>query len=802
MQERYSPKTLAYRLKSISWMLFTICITSVICVAQIDRAAFTGTVTDATGAVIQHAQVQVVDLATGLKSEAQTNSKGAYLVPGLAVGTYAVSISHEGFGMVSFQNVLLEVGLTRVLNAALRVSIPGEKVQVEASQPLEQTSPEVSGVINEQQIKEIPINGRDWATLLVLAPGAIDDGGGDQRTIRFAGRGRDDNNYMIDGVDATGIQEQAQKSTTRLQISEDAISEYRVSSALYSAEYGAGAGGQVDIETKSGTNAYHGSVYEYFRNNVLDARSFIDFDPFGNPVRPPFRMNQYGFTLGGPIKRGKTFFFLSYEGLRQLEDFTQAGFVPSAPLRAAVLAKSPQLAAIISAYPKGNTNFGVCTDPRSDPCADEFRHESPNVVNEDSFLVRLDHQISANTTFYARAQRNVSFSKAPLGAPNALLDTQQVITHPANYMLALAHTLSPTLFNEFKFGVNRAPFHNPQASVLPYDVTLDSGQFTELFNNNTDNEVGTTLGWIDNLSLTRGRNTFKMGIEIRRVRLNQGITADNNYTFPDASGLINGQLSSIAFRASWCCHGLRHTFVLPYFQDEWKVRPNITLNLGIRWEYYSVITEAHDRMTIFDPTCSGGVLPGTNMPVPDICPKGSPAYFPSYRNFDPRVGISCDPTRFHDKTVVHAGFGIYHGAGQNDDLNASLESDTTRINVTNVEDPTLAYPVDPTQFAADQFLSPRALARHRHDLYVEDWGLSVQQLLPKEFTFQAGYLGTHGVRLFARNFINQCEQFDPVPTCTRPFPNFGEIDIKRDAGTSHFDALQMSLQRNLPKTGC
>ena len=191
------------------------------------------------------------------------------------------------------------------------------------------------------------------------------------------------------------------------------------------------------------------------------------------------------------------------------------------------------------------------------------------------------------------------------------------------------------------------------------------------------------------------------------------------------------------------------------------------------------------------------------MPVPNICPKGAPAYFPSYRNFDPRVGVSWAPGAFHDKTVVRAGFGIYHGAGQNDDLN---ESDTTRINATNVEFPTLAYPVNPTQFANDQFLSPRALARHRRDLYVEDWGLSVQQLLPKEFTFQAGYLGTHGVRLFARNFINQCEQFDsvlanptdpssPIPNCTRPYPNFGEIDIKRDAGTSHFDALQLSLQK-------
>jgi len=475
MRERYSFKRyVGSFLERSFWLLFAVAVAAQASVAQIDRAALTGTVTDPTGAVVQRAQVEAVDIATALKSDAQTNSRGVYLVPGLAVGTYAVTISHEGFGTVSFQDVLLEVGLTRVLNAALRVSVPGEKVQVEALQPLEQTSPEVSGVITEQQIREIPINGRNWATLLVLAPGAIDDGGGDQRSIRFAGRGRDDNNYMIDGVDATGIQEQAQKSTTRLQVSEDAISEYRVSSSLYTAEYGAGAGGQVNIETKSGTNEYHGSVYEYFRNNLLDARSFIDFDPFGNPVRPPFRMNQYGLTLGGPITRGKTFFFLSYEGLRQLEDFTQAGFVPSAPLRAVVLAKSPQLAPIIAAYPKGNTNFGVCNDPTSDPCVDEFLHQAPNVVNEDSFLVRLDHQISANTTFYARAQRDVSFSKAPLGAPNALLDTQQVITHPANYMLALAHSFSPTLFNEIKFGVNRAPFHNPQASVLPHDVTLDS----------------------------------------------------------------------------------------------------------------------------------------------------------------------------------------------------------------------------------------------------------------------------------------------------------------------------------------
>ena len=165
----------------------------------------------------------------------------------------------------------------------------------------------------------MPTNGRNWSTLTILAPWAQDDGGGDQRTIRFAGRARDDNNFTFDGVDATGIQEQAQKSTTRLQVSEDAIAEYRVDSALYDAQYGSQAGGQVDVVTKSGTNDFHGTIFGYLRNSVFDAREFIDPAPI-----PPFRLGQYGFTLGGPIKKDKTFFFLNYEGLRQLQAQTYA----------------------------------------------------------------------------------------------------------------------------------------------------------------------------------------------------------------------------------------------------------------------------------------------------------------------------------------------------------------------------------------------------------------------------------------------------------------------------------------------
>jgi hypothetical protein len=435
-------------------------------------------------------------------------------------------------------------------------------------------------------------------------------------------------------------------------------------------------------------------------------------------------------------------------------------------------------------------------------------------INEDSFLVRLDHSFTAQTKLEARASRDLSLTSAPLGN---LFDLQKVDTHPANYVLALQHTFSPRVFNEVKFGINRAPYHNPQTSVFP--VEIDSDNFEALNNSATDNEVGTTFGYIDNLSISHGRHTFKTGIEVRRIRLNQGVTENDAYMYSDNLSLIyNGQVFPVAaggdglrhgpgnvqLFGSWAGHALRHTFVLPYFQDEWKVKPNLTLNLGLRWEYYSVVSEAHGRMSIFDLGACGG-----------FCPAGSPPYFPNYRNWDPRVGIAWAPASFHDKTVIRTGFGIYHGAGQNDDLNASLESDANqkvqigsanvpaRFSISSLDDPNLAYPVTPSTLPAiDLALGPRALLRHRRDLYVEQWGLSVQQALPRDFIFQASYIGSHGVRLFARTNENLClvpPQIDPVTgldtRCPRTLPAFGEVDIKRNDGTSSFNGLNLSVQR-------
>jgi hypothetical protein len=399
--------------------------------AQVDRAVLEGTVSDPSGGVIVGASVKVVAVETGLSEEQQTNSKGYYRVSGLAVGGYTVTIAKAGFKTNVIEDVTLRVGQTRTLDIPLGVGTINEHIDVKASTgPEDRSSAEAATVIDTVQISELPNNGRDWASFTLLAPFAQDDGGGDQRTIRFAGRARDDNNFSFDGVDAGGIQEQAQKSQTRLQISQDAIEEHRVNSALYDAEYGTQAGGQVDVVTKSGTNDWHGTVFGYFRNSVFDARNFNDYDLNGNPAVPPFRMGQYGMTLGGPIVKDKAFFFISYEGLRQLQSTTQQFAVPSGvccgqlssgppltiPYQRYVLNTSPQMCTIMQAYP-WRASVGALNGcaPRftypdtafqtsSDPNADIVTAATPTTIHEDTWLARIDYRFNNKTTLYGRAQ--------------------------------------------------------------------------------------------------------------------------------------------------------------------------------------------------------------------------------------------------------------------------------------------------------------------------------------------------------------------------------------------------------------
>jgi len=821
-------------------------------VAQVDRAVLEGTVTDPTGAVMRGARVQVLAVDSGISEEQQANSNGYYRFPGLAVGRYTVTVTSPKFTTKVIDEVALQVGQIRTLNIQLQVGAVAEKVEVDASaEPAERSSAEASTVIDTTQIANLPNNGRDWTSFTLLAPFAQDDGGGDQRTIRFAGRARDDNNFQFDGVDAGGIQEQAQKSQTRLQISQDAVEEYRVNSALYDAEYGTQAGGQIDVVTKSGTNDWHGTVFGYIRNSIFDARNFNDFDLNGNPAVPPFRMGQYGMTVGGPIKKNKTFFFLSYEGLRQLQSTTQQFTIPSGvccsdlpggaglSFQQLVLNTSPQMCGIMQAYPwrasvgaiNGCSARFVYPDgafqTTSDANADLLTAATPTTIHEDTWLVRIDHRINQKTLLYGRAQRDISQVNAPNGS-SLPADKLQTINHPANYLVALQQTFTPNVFNEVKGYINRAPFHNPQSSALTFAV--NAADFVGLNDNTADIEVGTTFGVIDNLTWTHGRHAFKTGMEIRRVRLNQGQTADNLLSFGSETDMTTATLSGISFIAPWCCHGLRRTFYMPYFKDEWKITPTLTFTAGLRWEYYGVAHEATNRTTVFDLNQFHGVCLGSRsintLPVPPSsgpvntapCPKDPALYDPNYKNIDPRVALAWAPGALNGKTVFRAGFGIYHGAAQNDDLNAGLESDTFRVKVNQSVALSPAFeqttPDLSSVTAQKQASHPRALQREdRRDLYAETWGLTVEHELPQDFQFSVQYLGSRGVRLFSRGGVNLCTTpvtFNPVDgDCVRPLdqfypdPNnpdpFGSVDIKRDIGSSTYNALGVSLERRFSK---
>jgi len=808
--------------------------------AQVDRAVLEGTVTDPTGAAIVGASVLTVAVDTGIKEEQRANSRGYYRFSGLAVGRYTVTATDAGFKTHVIEGVILEVGQTRTLDVRLEVGAIAERVEVTATAaPVERSSAAASTVINTDQIANLPNNGRDWASFTLLAPFAQDDGGGDQRTIRFAGRARDDNNFQFDGVDAGGIQEQAQKSQTRLQISQDAVEEYRVSSALYDAEYGTQAGGQIDVVTKSGTNQFHGSLFGYLRNSVFDARNFNDFDINGNPAIPPFRFGQYGMSIGGPIVKDKLFFFLNYEGLRQYGGATTRVLVPSPSIQRQTLAQSPQMCSILQAFPwRASTGtIGNCSpvfvypdgafvDQTSNqlPDSDQFTAPAPTTVHEDTWLARIDYAINAKTLLYGRAQRDISLVSGTNGA-SVPYDLVQTINHPANYFIALQQTLSTAVVNEAKAFVNRAPFINPQVAPLTYAVNTNN--WVKINDNNADHEVGTTYGVVDNLTWVHGAHTFKTGIEIRRVRLNQGKTADNNLYFSDNSGtadtgFVNAALYQIAFTSSWCCHKYRRTFYMPYFQDEWKVTPTLTLNLGLRWEYYGVASEADNRTTVFDVNQFHGVCLGsgsTNGPFPTPintppCPRNPALYNPDYRNFDPRIGFAWAPSVFNGKTVIRSGFGIYHGAAQNDDLNAGLESDRYTAFV-NLDPSGPGTPLLPAYQQEVPNLSglgsnvanlqqPRALQRHgRRDLYVETWGLSIDRELPANFLASVQYIGSHGVRLFSRGGVNFCAtKPDSNGNCTRTLDQYypggdpyGSVDYKSDIGASTYNALLLSLQR-------
>src|SRR5262249_21535588 len=413
--------------------------------AQVDQAAISGTITDTSGAAVQGAKVELLSTATGLHRETTTSASGIYHLPALPIGNYKITVLKEGFKSVEFPNVELSVGQPRTIDVRLEVGTISSTVQVSSAvETLNRSSAEVGGLIETEQIKQIPISGRNWASLMLLAPGAINYGDGAQRAIRFSGHSLDDSNFTFDGVDTSGVQEQTQKSDTRLNIALDAIQEFRVSTSNYTAESGAAGGAQVNVVSKAGTNQFHGGTFYALRSDKLHSRS-----PFDGPTLPPFTLHQFGASAGGPVVKDKAFFYLNYEGLRQSLGETFTNFVPSAAFRAQVLAKSPALKPILDAYPLGQKSVNSVSD--------EVTRVATHTVREDAGMARFDYRFNDKNTTYVR----YNVDNAYIDDPTDALGSHNVVPHiPSNIVVQYQRTFSPTTINEAKIGMNRANYHN------------------------------------------------------------------------------------------------------------------------------------------------------------------------------------------------------------------------------------------------------------------------------------------------------------------------------------------------------
>jgi hypothetical protein len=741
--------------------------------AQVDRAGLTGTVADSSGRALPKTHIAAVHNSTGLRREATSSPSGTYDIPELPVGVYTVTFVHDGFKAVTYVDVVQAVGRTRTLNAALQVSGGEERIQVSASsEQMDKTSDALGTRVEPAQSKELPLNGRNWATLTALAPGAVDTGGSSQRAVRFAGRGRDDDNFTYDGIDATNIVNQPQQPYVRLSIPLDTIEEFRVDSMLATAEAGGTGGPQLAVTSPSGTNQWHGDAFEFFRNNAFDASEPVP----ANTALQPFHLNQYGGSLGGPLVRDKTFFFLAYEGYRQIWGFPLVGFVPTQAFRAQVATDSPALVPILNAYPEGQTST-------SNPEIAQFASEGRQVVNENSAMFRLDQRFSEKTTAFLRFNIDRAVNTQPLASSgNYLADRQQLTSAPVNGGVELLHIFSPTLVNEAKFGLNRgtADTTDINQTGLPYTFAV-SGAFTTLNNNKVSTGVGNSFSEIDNLTWIKGRHTLKAGVEIRRVQLNQGNTESGTVVFPSTAALDADEVSTASLNGALPINGLRKTQYYGYIQDEFKWRPNLTLNLGARYSFFNIFHEVQGRANPFDFATCG---------PQGFCGVGASFGQPNYGDLDPRLAFAWAPTK-SERTVLRAGFGLYHEDGQLDDQNLPISNEVFAYSLSNKTIPTLSYPITPFLADTTGIISPRDDDRQRKDTYVEQWGVSVQQALPADFVGTVSYVGSRGVHLLALSEVNVVNPLSG----TRPYPNFGEVSWRGNKDNSNYNGLSVAAKR-------
>jgi hypothetical protein len=852
----------------LKWMAAALFVASLplAAAAQTDAGRLSGSVRDSSNAFVPGATVVVRNEKTGESRTVETNDQGYFIVAPLKPSTYTITVRKQGFSVIEYTNMPVAVGQELALDFDFKPAGVQEQVNVVAQAPvLDLSSAKIGANVSEHEVQGLPVNGRQMSQLMLQAPGSSNAGTGTWNDVRFSGRAVEQNAIRYDGVEGSGIIDampgvaNGENNTPfKLQASLENVQEFRVESSAYPAEYGTGTGGQISVITKSGGNDFHGSVFEYARRDKWDAKNY--FDDLRNAdgsiqsagPKSPLSLNQFGGSVGGPIAKNRAFFFASYEGYR-----LNAGqnFIEAVPSDAAWARAVPAVAGLRSQWlaPGAVIIPGASTNPDFDIAQNQANEK----VNEDAFSARVDYKLNDRWTSYVRVFHDTGDDNAPQGVTGRYFVTA---IKPTNGVFSLQGILSNKTTNEFKFGYNGAT-SSEYGTTQPAFQGISISLAGTVANSGLAGQSGTTglaspgglvrvnsagngrsapyepysLTFADTLSRVSGNHFVKMGADVRAIRMAMDQQGGLTYTYQNINAFLANTPSSIQYFGDLSepspfnngASGMKHSkqeYFVGFAQDEWRLSPKATLNYGLRYDYYTPLSEVDDRIVKFD------------INTGQLDPNTTPFYKSSKTNFQPRVGATYALT---DRTVLRGGAGIFVGPGQTEDQIQPIEAE--RISTTLTSGALLAYPIDPnlirtnfTNNPNNRSYQPRAYSNdYEIPEKVYQYTASAEHELGHSMAVSAAYLGAQGRNLFLRSISNltvgvlqtsptaaaaNIRQFDIV-TCSNgavlngtetPLTSalcgpgatpvskqspYAEVDYKTSGGRDTYNAMQLGITR-------
>jgi hypothetical protein len=828
--------------------------------AQVSGATLTGTVMDASGAVIANAKISIKNTATDVTRDVTTDSSGLYSAPNLQPGIYEVTVIAAGFSTSVQTGLTLTVGATQALNVSLQIGRATERSDVSGITPdVQLTSSVMSAEVDSTTVRELPLNGRDWTQLATLQPGVTSvrvEAGPSNRGNRgygtllsVSGHQPYENNYRVNGLSINDYSNGSPGSTLGVNLGVDAIQEFSVLLGNYPAEYGRASGGVINAITKSGANQFHGAAYWFIREKGLDARNYFD------TTLPPFHRNQFGASGGGAIIKNKTFIFADYEGIRQDKSDTFTNVVPSAAARGIGPDGQPTVA-LIGGVPLPLAGLGPAPNP--DPVTQidkavlpylgffplpnagligngdtgNFNTSGIERLTENYFTVRVDQHFSDKDSLAG----SYFFDNAPLTTPDSLVDVlNENFTRRQMFSVEETHIFSPTLVNTARLGFSRvralvtAPLtalnplaKDPSLGALPgrYAPALNIPGVVQMLGAlgsvSSDILTWNSYQFYDDAFLTRGNHSIKFGFAFEHMQNDEfsgGVPPNGQFNFPSLAGFLLNQPTSVNIddQSTTRSISVRQSLFGGYIQDDWRFRPNLMLNIGLRYEPTTLPSDANDRFAVLTSLTSPA-----ETPVKTFWAKNQ-----TLHNFQPRIGLAWDPFG-NGKTAVRAAWGMYDELplswvfthGSTGVLPFSLEKDGSNL-------PPGSFPtgaVASVNVPDSHSVGNRYLQQEPKRNYVMNWNLNIQHELAGNVTAAIAYVGSHTLHspfstddsnmvlptLTSAGYLWPCDQTVanfPVTPCTgfgtKLNPNVGRIRATWWDNNATYNGLQAGVAKRM-----